>query len=41
MLQSVKIGVHPINWCNDDMTDILLGDHYSAQDILTQAAAAG
>lgn len=28
MLQSVKIGVHPINWCNDDMTDILLGDHY-------------
>ena len=41
MLQSVKIGVHPINWCNDDMTDLLMGDHYSAQDILSQAAAAG
>lgn len=41
MLENVKIGVHPINWCNDDMTDPLLGDNYSFHDIINQAAEAG
>jgi inosose dehydratase len=36
---NVKIGVHPINWCNDDMND--LGDQYSFEDIVDQAQAAG
>ncbi|MDR1766523.1 MAG: myo-inosose-2 dehydratase [Lachnospiraceae bacterium] len=35
----VRIGVHPINWCNDDMHD--LGDEYSFEDIIDQAAEAG
>lgn len=39
--KNVQIGVHPINWCNDDITDPLLGDHYSYADILDQAAEAG
>ncbi|MDR2478455.1 MAG: myo-inosose-2 dehydratase [Treponema sp.] len=37
--KNVKIGVHPICWCNDDMTD--LGDQYSFEDIVNQAQAAG
>lgn len=40
-MKNVQIGVHPINWCNDDMTDPLLGDGYSFYDIIDQAAAAG
>lgn len=40
-MKNVRIGVHPINWCNDDMTDPLLGDGYSFYDIIDQAAEAG
>lgn len=39
--QNVKIGVHPINWCNDDVVDPNLGDQYSFEDIIDQAAEAG
>ena len=37
--ENVKIGVHPINWTNDDMKD--LGDEYSFEDIINQAQEAG
>ncbi|MGI6009865.1 MAG: myo-inosose-2 dehydratase [Ruminococcus sp.] len=39
MFENVKFGAHPINWCNDDMHD--LGDEYSFEDIIDQAAEAG
>lgn len=39
MLQNVRFGAHPINWCNDDMD--FLGDEYSFEDIIDQAAKAG
>jgi len=39
MFSNVKIGAHPICWCNDDMLD--LGDEYSFEDIVNQAAEAG
>lgn len=39
MLSKVKIGAHPINWCNDDLD--FLGDEYSFEDIVDQASAAG
>lgn len=39
MLKNVKIGVHPINWCNDDLK--FLGDQYSFEDIVDQASKAG
>ncbi len=39
MLKNVKLGAHPINWCNDDLD--FLGDHYSFEDIVDQASQAG
>lgn len=39
MFKNVRIGAHPISWCNDDMLD--LGDEYSFEDIIDQAAEAG
>ena len=39
MLNNIKIGVHPINWCNDDVQN--LGDQYSFEDIVDQAQEAG
>ena len=39
--KNVKIGVHPINWCNDDVASPDLGDEYSFEDIVDQAAEAG
>lgn len=36
---NVRLGVHPINWCNDDMD--YLGDQYSFEDIIDQAQEAG
>ncbi len=36
---NIKVGAHPINWCNDDMHD--LGDHYSFENIVDEAAEAG
>ncbi|MCQ5130473.1 myo-inosose-2 dehydratase [Butyricicoccus faecihominis] len=36
---NVKIGAHPINWCNDDMD--FLGDEYTFEQIIDEAAAAG
>jgi len=33
---NVRLAASPINWCNDDMTD--LGDEYSFVDIITQMA---
>ncbi len=39
LFENVKIGAHPICWCNDDVTD--LGDEYSFEDIINQAAEAG
>lgn len=39
IFENVKIGAHPISWCNDDMLN--LGDEYSFEDIVDQAAAAG
>lgn len=38
-MKNIKIGVHPINWCNDDMQN--LGDQYSFEDIIDQASQAG
>jgi len=38
-LKNVKIGAHPISWCNDDMLN--LGDEYSFEDIVDQAQEAG
>ena len=35
---NIKVGAHPINWCNDDMHD--LGDHYSFENIVDEAAEA-
>jgi inosose dehydratase len=34
-----KYGASPINWCNDDLTD--LGDEYSVEDILSDMRQAG
>ncbi|MCQ5129726.1 myo-inosose-2 dehydratase [Butyricicoccus faecihominis] len=39
LFENVKFGAHPICWCNDDMLD--LGDEYSFEDIVDQAAEAG
>lgn len=39
MAGKIKVGVHPINWCNDDMPD--LGDHYTFENIVDEAAQAG
>ncbi|MCL2578749.1 MAG: myo-inosose-2 dehydratase [Oscillospiraceae bacterium] len=39
MFYDVRFGVHPINWCNDDVD--YLGDHYSFEDIIDQASQAG
>lgn len=39
LFEHVKIGAHPICWCNDDMSD--LGDEYSFEDIIDQAQEAG
>jgi len=38
-LKNVKVGAHPISWCNDDMLN--LGDEYSFEDIVDQAQEAG
>lgn len=39
LFNNVKFGAHPICWCNDDMLN--LGDEYSFEDIVDQAAQAG
>jgi len=39
MFYNVRFGTHPINWCNDDMD--YLGDEYSFEQIIDQAAQAG
>lgn len=36
---NVRLGAHPINWCNDDMD--FLGDQYGYEQILDEAALAG
>lgn len=39
LFKNVKIGAHPISWCNDDVLN--LGDQYSFEDIVDQAQEAG
>ncbi|HBR01340.1 MAG TPA: myo-inosose-2 dehydratase [Ruminiclostridium sp.] len=41
IFRNVSLGVHPINWCNDDVVSPNLGDWYSFEDIIDQAAEAG
>lgn len=38
-LYNVRVAAQPINWCNDDMTD--LGDEYTFERILDEIALAG
>ena len=40
-MKNVKIGVHPINWYNEDKTDSLPGNQYPFYDIVDRAAEAG
>ncbi|GIQ66560.1 hypothetical protein PACILC2_51280 [Paenibacillus cisolokensis] len=39
MALNVKYGISGINWVNEDMLD--LGDHYTADDVLSQMQALG
>lgn len=39
LLYNVRVGAHPICWCNDDMHD--LGDEYSFEQIIDEMAMAG